>query len=99
MTFQNRTGEDYEAYESAGVEPTPSVWKTIWKENKGALFIVISEAFGSSMDAIVRFLQQGGNSMHPLQVRISFSCPALGAYWLTFKTDHRCTYGHDIHFE
>lgn len=84
MAFQNRMSEDHEAYESAGIEPTPTIWRTIWKENKGALFIVISEAFGSSMDAIVRFLQQGGNSMHPLQVWISFSYPASGTHRLTF---------------
>lgn len=98
MAFQNGTSEDHEGYESAGIEPMPSIWKTMWKDNKGALFIVISEAFGSSMDAIVRFLQQGGNNMHPLQVRIICSYPALRA-WLTPKIDHRRTHGHDFHFK
>ena len=30
--------------------------------------ILLAEIAGSSMDAIVRFLQQGGRGMHPFQV-------------------------------
>jgi hypothetical protein len=48
--------------------PTQSAWKAVWTNNKGMFFILISEIAGSSMDAIVRFLQQGGHGMHPLQV-------------------------------
>lgn len=55
-------------FESAGIEPVPSIWKTVWKDNKGALYIVMAQMIGSSMDAMVRFLQQGGNRMHPFQV-------------------------------
>jgi hypothetical protein len=46
------------------------------------LMILVSEIAGSSMDAIVRFLQQGGNNMHPFQVRISIS-----VLWRTKKYD------------
>lgn len=49
-------------------EITQSKWKTVWQENKGMLLILISEIAGSSMDAIARFVQQGGHSMHPFQV-------------------------------
>lgn len=45
-----------------------SVWRSIWKNNEGALLILISEVCGSSMDAIARFLQQGGAGFHTLQV-------------------------------
>lgn len=31
--------------------------------------ILLAEIAGSSMDAMVRFLQQGGRGMHPFQVR------------------------------
>lgn len=55
-----------EEYDS--VQPQ-SAWKTAWENNKGAALILISEAFGSSNDAIVRFLQQGGYGMHPFQAR------------------------------
>lgn len=47
---------------------TKSTWKEIWQGNKGMFLILIAEIVASSMDAIVRFLQQGGNSMHPFQV-------------------------------
>jgi hypothetical protein len=49
-----------------------SPWRTAWQNNKGATLILISEAFGSSADAIVRFLQQGGHGMYPFQVCIEF---------------------------
>lgn len=45
-----------------------NVWKKAWQNNKGAGLILISETFGSSADAIVRFLQEGGHGMHPFQV-------------------------------
>ncbi|RDW57442.1 hypothetical protein BP6252_13780 [Coleophoma cylindrospora] len=48
--------------------PKPSVWRSVWQNNKGMLLILLSEVAGSSMDAIVRFLQQGGHGMHPFQV-------------------------------
>ncbi|KUJ08925.1 uncharacterized protein LY89DRAFT_314323 [Mollisia scopiformis] len=58
-------GRDDERYDSI---PAQNAWRTAWESNKGAALILISEAFGSSSDAIVRFLQQGGHGMHPFQV-------------------------------
>ncbi|KAI4729470.1 hypothetical protein E4T49_02567 [Aureobasidium sp. EXF-10728] len=49
-------------------EARPNVLNTIWRNNKGVLLILLAQATGSSMDAIVRFLQQGGHGMHPFQV-------------------------------
>jgi hypothetical protein len=67
MSLDN--GEDTPA-----LAPVPlSPWRRVWQENRGMLMILISEMAGSSMDAIVRFLQQGGNNMHPFQVRSSIS--------------------------
>lgn len=43
-------------------------WSSVWENNKGALLILISELFGSSMDAMARFLQQGGRAFPVLQV-------------------------------
>ncbi|KAH8800320.1 hypothetical protein F5884DRAFT_714148 [Xylogone sp. PMI_703] len=48
--------------------PSESVWRNIWLNNKGAFLILLSEIAGSSMDATVRFLQQGGHGMHPFQI-------------------------------
>ncbi|KAJ4393162.1 hypothetical protein N0V93_002369 [Gnomoniopsis smithogilvyi] len=42
-----------------------NVLQSIWENNKGALLILISELFGSSMDAMARYLQQG-DSVHYL---------------------------------
>ena len=46
-------------------------WRRIYRANKGAFLILMAEAVATSMDAIVRFLQQGGGgrSIHPFQVR------------------------------
>ncbi|PVH79889.1 hypothetical protein DL98DRAFT_419378 [Cadophora sp. DSE1049] len=78
-------------YESAGIEPTPSVWRTVWRDNKGALYIVLAQIFGSSMDAMVRFLQQGGNRMHPFQIivaRMGITCVLSSLYmWWTKVPD------------
>lgn len=48
------------------------ILQSLWENNKGAILILISELFGSSADAIARYLQQGGARFHTLQV-----CPAL----------------------
>jgi hypothetical protein len=48
--------------------PTPSRWKAAWTNNKGIFLIILAQGVGSTMDAIVRFLQQGGHGMHPFQV-------------------------------
>ncbi|KAG9557730.1 hypothetical protein KCU71_g6305, partial [Aureobasidium melanogenum] len=49
-------------------EPKPNVFKSVWRNNKGVFLILLAQATGSTMDAIVRFLQQGGRGMHPFQV-------------------------------
>ena len=61
--------EEYISSAQATTTRTPSPWKVLWQSNKGMFLILLSEIAGSSMDAIVRFLQQGGQGMHPLQVR------------------------------
>ncbi|KAH0342889.1 hypothetical protein KCU81_g5397, partial [Aureobasidium melanogenum] len=45
-----------------------NAFKSIWRNNKGVFLILLAQATGSTMDAIVRFLQQGGHGMHPFQV-------------------------------
>jgi hypothetical protein len=40
----------------------------IYHNNKGVFLILLAEVVGSAMDAIARFLQLGGVSMHPFQV-------------------------------
>ena len=72
MSAQTERGpafEEEEEFSATGIEPTPSPWKAAWQNNKGIFLILISETAGSSMDAIVRYLQQGGHGMHPFQVR------------------------------
>ncbi|KAH0002222.1 hypothetical protein KCU78_g14480, partial [Aureobasidium melanogenum] len=49
-------------------ESKPNVFKSVWRNNKGVFLILLAQATGSTMDAIVRFLQQGGHGMHPFQV-------------------------------
>ena len=49
-------------------ETRQSRLKMVWQENKGMFLILMAEVAGSSMDAIARFVQQGGHSMHPFQV-------------------------------
>lgn len=45
-------------------------WRRIFNDNKGAILILLAEVTGSSMDAIVRYLQQGRvHGIHPFQVR------------------------------
>ncbi|EKD16077.1 uncharacterized protein L3040_003512 [Drepanopeziza brunnea f. sp. 'multigermtubi'] len=88
MARQNSTSEVRDENESAGIEPIPGLWSRVWKDNKGAIYILISELFGTSTDAIVRGLQQGrgGNGMHPFQVIIArlgvtFVLSALYMWW------------------
>ncbi|KAG9663834.1 hypothetical protein KCU95_g19017, partial [Aureobasidium melanogenum] len=45
-----------------------NAFKSVWRNNKGVFLILLAQATGSTMDAIVRFLQQGGHGMHPFQV-------------------------------
>jgi len=68
----HNSNDVYQEEERAEVaEVEKSTWQATWENNKGMLFILMSEVAGSSMDAIVRFVQQGDHSMHPLQVSIS----------------------------
>jgi hypothetical protein len=92
----NAQHEQDEEFASASIEPTQSTWKTIWQNNKGMFLILISEMAGSSMDAIVRFLQQGGsNSMHPFQVRDSHDKEITPESSLT-PTDNLRSNGNDL---
>jgi hypothetical protein len=65
-----------DTHSSIASEPKrENVWRRIYHGNKGAILILLAEVAGSSMDAIVRFLQQGrtqGHSMHPFQVCVFF---------------------------
>jgi len=54
--------------EQDDVEQKQSIWQNIWRNNKGAVLILLAELFGTSMDAIVRTLQQGERGFHPFQV-------------------------------
>jgi hypothetical protein len=68
MSPQDEDDVQSEDPEAAPGRVSRSAWKAVWTKNKGMFLILISEIAGSSMDAIVRFLQQGGHGMHPLQV-------------------------------
>ncbi|KAI4833653.1 hypothetical protein E4T44_09304 [Aureobasidium sp. EXF-8845] len=61
-------GEDLSRSSSNVSETKPNVFKQVWRNNKGVFLILLAQATGSTMDAIVRFLQQGGHGMHPFQV-------------------------------
>ncbi|KAG9568371.1 hypothetical protein KCU60_g17416, partial [Aureobasidium melanogenum] len=65
-------GQDDEANlsrsSSNASQTKPNVFKSVWRNNKGVFLILLAQATGSTMDAIVRFLQQGGHGMHPFQV-------------------------------
>jgi len=68
MSFQDNSDSHHEGNESDLNNPGQSVWKRAWLNNKGIFLIILAQAVGSSMDAIVRFLQQGEHGMHPFQV-------------------------------
>ncbi|CAD0098575.1 unnamed protein product [Aureobasidium mustum] len=72
-------------------QPKPNVFKTVWRNNKGVFLILLAQATGSTMDAIVRFLQQGGRGMHPFQVifaRMSITALLSTVYmWYTKVPD------------
>jgi len=53
--------------------PAPNRWKSAWTNNKGIFLIILAQGVGSTMDAIVRFLQQGGHGMHPFQVSLQLT--------------------------
>lgn len=86
--------------DSNSIEPErQSVLKRIYRDNKGACLILLAEVAASSMDAIVRYLQQGrSNGMPAFQVRWNLKKPfphqEIIAHWLTLKVDYFCTYEH-----
>ncbi|KAI4833527.1 hypothetical protein E4T44_09367 [Aureobasidium sp. EXF-8845] len=61
-------GDDLSRSSSNVSETKQNVLKRVWRNNKGVFLILLAQATGSTMDAIVRFLQQGGHGMHPFQV-------------------------------
>jgi hypothetical protein len=61
--MSSQDNSDHEEYQSKA-----SRWKSAWTTNKGIFLIILAQGVGSTMDAIVRFLQQGGHGMHPFQV-------------------------------
>lgn len=88
-----RRSEDENVSEAHG----QSIWRSIWENNKGALMILLSEAFGSSMDATARYLQQGGTGFHTLQASsISWT---LDHCVLNDTPDRRRSHGNHLHPE
>ncbi|KAG0649054.1 putative transport [Hyphodiscus hymeniophilus] len=78
--------DEEEDFSTAGIAESPNAWKAVWQNNKGMFLILLSEIAGSSMDAIVRFLQQGGHGMHPFQVifarmGITFILSTIYMWW------------------
>ncbi|TVY73355.1 putative membrane protein [Lachnellula suecica] len=83
MAHENETENDENVHD---VEETLPAWKSVWRNNKGVFFILISECFGACMDAIARFMQQGGVAMHPFQIMffrmgITFVLSSLYMWW------------------
>jgi hypothetical protein len=69
MSRQNGdSGEQHEEDQSTSTQLPQSAWRSAWQNNKGVFLIILAQMAGSSMDAMVRFLQQGGHGMHPFQV-------------------------------
>ncbi|TVY86665.1 putative membrane protein, partial [Lachnellula willkommii] len=66
---QNQTSQ--EENENLSTEHGQSRWRAVWNDNTGMFLVILAEWVGSSMDAMVRFLQQGGNGMHPFQVIVA----------------------------
>ncbi|KAH4107846.1 hypothetical protein HBH64_142130 [Parastagonospora nodorum] len=68
------------SYQSISAQPAPedespptkdSIWRSAWKNNKGACLILLAELAGASMDAMARYLQQGETKFHPFQVIVA----------------------------
>ncbi|TVY32511.1 putative membrane protein [Lachnellula occidentalis] len=68
---ENENETSHEGNEHLSTEPSQSGWRSIWDNNKGMFLVILAEWVGSSMDAMVRFLQQGGHGMHPFQVIVA----------------------------
>ncbi|KAH7389283.1 hypothetical protein DE146DRAFT_159003 [Phaeosphaeria sp. MPI-PUGE-AT-0046c] len=72
--------------EEDALAPQESIWRSAWKNNKGACLILLAELAGASMDAIARFLQQGDTQFHPFQVifarmGITFILSSVYMWW------------------
>ncbi|KFZ24107.1 hypothetical protein V502_01415 [Pseudogymnoascus sp. VKM F-4520 (FW-2644)] len=83
-----RAGDDapHGGHEAEPSEATRGTWKSTWSNNKGLIFITLAQAIASSMDAIVRFLQQGEHKMHPFQIifarmGMTFVLSSLYMWW------------------
>ncbi|ROV92819.1 hypothetical protein VPNG_09097 [Cytospora leucostoma] len=91
MASINRIASNVSQVEDDDVSVThhhnkPSVWRSIWENNQGALLILLSEVCSSSMDAIARFLQQGGTGFPTLQLivarmGVTFILSTLYMWW------------------
>ncbi|KFX92355.1 hypothetical protein O988_07309, partial [Pseudogymnoascus sp. VKM F-3808] len=68
--MSSRAGDNapHGGHEAAPTPAPQGTWKATWSNNKGLIFIILAQAIASSMDAIVRFLQQGEHKMHPFQI-------------------------------
>ncbi|KFY26702.1 hypothetical protein V493_03923 [Pseudogymnoascus sp. VKM F-4281 (FW-2241)] len=83
-----RAGDDaaHGGHEVDATQSPRGTWKSTWSSNKGLIFIVLAQAIASSMDAIVRFLQQGEHKMHPFQIifarmGMTFVLSSLYMWW------------------
>ncbi|TVY27918.1 putative transport protein [Lachnellula hyalina] len=89
---ENESEIPHEENESLSTESSQSGWRSVWNDNKGMFLVILAEWVGSSMDAMVRFLQQGGHGMHPFQVivaRMSMTFILSNLYmWYTSVPDY-----------
>ncbi|KAI5240640.1 hypothetical protein E4T43_05890 [Aureobasidium subglaciale] len=88
---RQENGEGLSRSSSNGSETKSNALQILWRNNKGVFLILLAQATGSTMDAIVRFLQQGGHGMHPFQVifaRMSITALLSSIYmWYTKVPD------------
>ncbi|KAL5346547.1 hypothetical protein ACLOAV_008818 [Pseudogymnoascus australis] len=86
MSLRGREDAPHGVHETDPTEAPRRTWKSTWSNNKGLIFIVLAQAIASSMDAIVRFLQQGEHKMHPFQIifarmGMTFVLSSLYMWW------------------
>ncbi|KAK7744077.1 hypothetical protein SLS53_003595 [Cytospora paraplurivora] len=89
MASINRVASNVSQVEDDDVsvkDQKPSVWRSIWENDQGALLILLSEVCSSSMDATARFLQQGGAGIPTLQLivarmGVTFILSTLYMWW------------------
>jgi hypothetical protein len=67
MSYQTISAQTAQEADSPPLKD--NVWRSAWKNNKGACLILLAELAGASMDAMARYLQQGDTKFHPFQVR------------------------------